>query len=74
MLQRRVVSANFVNTAVGCCVLVSGALVVVDDEVNSAGVEEGVELLRAGLGDRSRDLRGDRVLNDGRHLEGLVLI
>ena len=49
-------------------------LVVVNHEVDSTGVEDGIEALGAGLGDGTRDLRGDGGLgglDEGRHLEGV---
>lgn len=50
-------------------ILVAIGLVVVDDKVNGTSIEDGVESLEAGLGDRARDFRGDGSLNEGRHRE-----
>jgi len=44
-------------------------LVIVNNEVDSTGVEDGIKILGAGLGDRARDLRANSVLNKGRHCE-----
>jgi len=44
-------------------------LVVVDNEVNGTGIENGIQTLGAGLGDRARNLRANGGLNEGRHCE-----
>lgn len=45
-------------------------LVIVDDEVDSTGIEDSIETLGAGLGDGARNLRANGSLNEGRHRGG----
>lgn len=47
--------------------LISGALVVVDDEVDSPRIENCIKLLRGSLGLGARHLRGDGLLKERRH-------
>lgn len=56
------------------CSLVTLALVVINDEMNGAGVEERIQLLRGSLGEGSRHLGGDGVLEYTRHLVVVLMI
>jgi hypothetical protein len=66
----RSVSSHILSRLLGNKILlVVMGLVVIDNEVNSTGIENGIQTLGAGLGNRARDLRADGGLNEGRHCE-----
>ncbi len=50
-------------------ILCALALVIINNEIHGTCVEEGVQLLRAGLGQGSRDLGRNRIVENTSHID-----